>query len=119
LYVQSASRFNATSDSTTLAVIEALCATVARHAKSSVKSAAAMTESVLPWLMQEGGSEQEISNRPSGLSLKTNLEGVCIPSQVATVETPAVRKGSQPSYLSFGRGFKPELVLRSKRKIFA
>ncbi|GHU27279.1 transcriptional regulator [Betaproteobacteria bacterium] len=57
LYVQSASRFNATSDSTTLAVIEALCATVARHAKSSIKSAAAMTESVLPWLMQEGRNE--------------------------------------------------------------
>jgi DNA-binding MurR/RpiR family transcriptional regulator len=57
LYVQTASRFSVTSDSTILAVIEALCAAVARHAKSSVKSAAAMTESVLPWLMQEGRSE--------------------------------------------------------------
>jgi hypothetical protein len=56
--------------------------------------------------------EQEISDRPGGLSLKTNLEEVCIPSQVATVETPAVRKGSQASRLSFGRGFKPKLVLR-------
>ncbi|MDR1934170.1 MAG: MurR/RpiR family transcriptional regulator [Candidatus Accumulibacter sp.] len=57
LYVRAASRFNATSNSTIHAVIEALCAAVARHAKHSVKSAAAMTESVLPWLMQEGRNE--------------------------------------------------------------
>ncbi len=54
LYIQSASRFNATSDSTAHAVIEALCAAVARYAKNSVKSAASMTEFVLPWLHQEG-----------------------------------------------------------------
>lgn len=54
LYVQSASRFNATSDATAHAVIEALCIAVARSAKSSVKAAAAMTEFVLPWLHQEG-----------------------------------------------------------------
>ena len=57
LYVQAASRFNATSDSTIHAVIEALCAAVAHHAKNSVKSAAAMTEFVLPWLHQQGKSE--------------------------------------------------------------
>jgi len=54
LYIQSASRFNATSDSTAHAVIEALCVAVARSAKNSVKAAAAMTEFVLPWLYQEG-----------------------------------------------------------------
>ena len=57
LYLQVPSRFNASSDSTIHAVIEALCAAVARHAKNSVKSAAAMTEFVLPWLHQEGKSE--------------------------------------------------------------
>lgn len=57
LYLQATSRFNATSDSTIHAVIEALCAAVARHAKNSVKSAAAMTEFVLPWLHQEGKTE--------------------------------------------------------------
>lgn len=57
LYLPAPSRFNATSDSTVHAVIEALCAAVARHAKKSIKSAAAMTEFVLPWLHQEGKSE--------------------------------------------------------------
>lgn len=54
LYIQSASRFNATSDSTAHAVIEALCVAVARCARNSVESAAAMTEFVLPWLHQDG-----------------------------------------------------------------
>jgi DNA-binding MurR/RpiR family transcriptional regulator len=54
LYIPAASRFAATSDSTAHAVIEALCAAVARHAKNSVKAAASMTEFVLPWLHQEG-----------------------------------------------------------------
>lgn len=57
LYLQAGSRFNATSDSTVHAVIEALCAAVARNAKNSVKSAAAMTEFVLPWLHREGKPE--------------------------------------------------------------
>ena len=57
LYLQATSRFNATSDSTIHAIIEALCAAVARHAKNSVKSAAAMTEFVLPWLHQQGKPE--------------------------------------------------------------
>ena len=57
LYLQAPSRFSATSDATIHAVIEALCAAVARHAKNSLKSAAAMTEFVLPWLYQEGKSE--------------------------------------------------------------
>jgi len=37
--------------------------------------------------------EQEISDRHSCLSFKTNKEGVCIPSLVATAETPAWRQG--------------------------
>ena len=57
LYLQAGSRFSANSDSTIHAVIEALCAAVARHAKNSVKSAAAMTEFVLPWLHHEGKTE--------------------------------------------------------------
>ena len=54
LYLQSANGFGATSDATVHALIEALCAAVARHSKNSVKSAAAMTEFVLPWLYKEG-----------------------------------------------------------------
>ncbi len=53
LYIPSASRFNATSDSTVHAMIEALCVAVAHRTKNSVKSVAAMTELVLPWLHQE------------------------------------------------------------------
>jgi DNA-binding MurR/RpiR family transcriptional regulator len=57
IYIPSSSRFNATSDSTVHAMIEALCVAVAHRAKNSVKSAASMTEFVLPWLHQEGKSE--------------------------------------------------------------
>lgn len=57
LYVPSASRFTATSDSSVYAVIEALCAAVAHRAKNSVKSAASMTEFVLPWLHHERPTE--------------------------------------------------------------
>jgi DNA-binding MurR/RpiR family transcriptional regulator len=57
IYIPSSSRFNATSDSTVHAMIEALCVAVARRAKNSVQSAASMTEFVLPWLHQEGTSE--------------------------------------------------------------
>jgi hypothetical protein len=57
-------------------------------------------------------NQQEISDSPSGLSVKLHWEGVCIPSPMATVETPAVRKGSRPPHRLEGRGFKPELVLR-------
>lgn len=57
LYLQASSRFGATSDASIHAAIEALIAAVARHAKNSVKSAAAMTEVVLPWLHQESKPE--------------------------------------------------------------
>lgn len=54
LYVPAPSRFSPNSDASVHAVIEALCAAVAHRAKNSVKSAAAMTEFVLPWLYPEG-----------------------------------------------------------------
>ena len=57
IFIPSISRFNATSDSTVHAVIEALCAAVAHRAKNSLKSAASMTEFVLPWLHQEGKAD--------------------------------------------------------------
>jgi hypothetical protein len=53
-YIGAIGRFGATSDSTVHAGIEALRTAVARHAKNSVKSVAAMTEFVLPWLLEEG-----------------------------------------------------------------
>ena len=56
LYVPAAGRFAVTSNSTIHAVIEALCAAVAHHAKNSVESSVAMTEAVLPWLYEEGNS---------------------------------------------------------------
>jgi len=44
-------------------------------------------------------NQQEISDRHSCLSLKTNKEGVCIPSLIATVETPAF-SGRVPTFAS-------------------
>ena len=53
LYLPAPSRFNASSDATVHALIEALCAAVARRAKNSINSVSAMTEVVLPWLHRE------------------------------------------------------------------
>ncbi|MDR2787968.1 MAG: MurR/RpiR family transcriptional regulator [Candidatus Accumulibacter sp.] len=53
LLLAATSRFAAASNSTLLAVIEALCAAVARRARNSVKSAADATEFIRPWLIQE------------------------------------------------------------------
>jgi hypothetical protein len=55
---------------------------------------------------------QHSGDRHSCPSLETNLGGVCIPSPVTMVETPANRAGFQASRRPEGRGFKPELVLR-------
>ena len=63
-----------------------------------------------------GSRKQEISDSPSGLSVKLHWEGVSLPSPMATVETPAFRPGSQASRRPEGRGFKPELVLRSREQ---
>jgi len=63
---------------------------------------------------QAGIQKQKISNRHSCLSFKTNKEGVCIPSLVATVETRP-SPGFQPSRQTEGWVFKPELVLRWNR----
>ncbi|MCL2020707.1 MAG: GNAT family N-acetyltransferase [Betaproteobacteria bacterium] len=65
------------------------------------------TYRIRPW--SSVPAEQEISDRHSCLSLKTNKEGVFIPSLVATVETPAFRPEFQPSRRPEGRGFKPKL----------
>lgn len=50
LYAHTDRQYAATSDATTLAVIEALCAAVAHRAAHSLQSAAGVTEFVLPWL---------------------------------------------------------------------
>lgn len=57
LFVESSSRFGATSDSTVCVVIEALSAAVAHQTKNSIKTAATVSEFVLPWLHQDGRSE--------------------------------------------------------------
>lgn len=50
LYAQTDSQYFATSEASALALIEALCSAVAHSAKGSLKAAAQLTESVLPWL---------------------------------------------------------------------
>jgi DNA-binding MurR/RpiR family transcriptional regulator len=50
LYVHSDSSYFASSEASVLPLIEALCSAVAHSAKGSVKSAARLAESVLPWL---------------------------------------------------------------------
>ncbi|MFT4190488.1 MAG: MurR/RpiR family transcriptional regulator [Comamonas sp.] len=50
LFAQTENQYAANSESTALALIEALSSAVAHQAAGSVKSAARMTEAVLPWL---------------------------------------------------------------------
>ncbi len=50
LYAHTASQYFASSEASALALIEALCSTVAHRAKDSVKAATLLAESVLPWL---------------------------------------------------------------------
>lgn len=50
LYAQTESQYFANSEATVLALIEALCSAVAHRAKGSLKAAAQLAESVLPWL---------------------------------------------------------------------
>ena len=64
-----------------------------------------------------GKNNQEISGSPSGLPVKLRWEEVCIPSPMATVETPAFRPGSQPSHRPEGRGFQPESVFDEKNRL--
>jgi DNA-binding MurR/RpiR family transcriptional regulator len=50
LYAHTASQYFASSETSALALIEALCSAVAHRAKDSVKAATLLAESVLPWL---------------------------------------------------------------------
>lgn len=50
LYAHAESQYFANSETTVLAVIEALCSAVAHRAKGSVKAATQLAEAVLPWL---------------------------------------------------------------------
>lgn len=50
LYAHTDSQYFANSETTVLAQIEALCSAVAHRAKGSLKAAAQLAESVLPWL---------------------------------------------------------------------
>lgn len=50
LFAQTENQYAANSESSALAMIEALTSAVAHQAKESVKTAARMTEAVLPWL---------------------------------------------------------------------
>ncbi len=65
------------------------------------------------WVKYVDGAQQEISDRPSGLSVKRVLEGVCIPSQNGRPRNPGLQAGVG-SHRPEGRGFKPELVLDEK-----
>jgi len=51
LFAQSENAYAANSESTVLALIEALCSAVAHGASGAVQSAARTTEAVLPWLL--------------------------------------------------------------------
>lgn len=50
LFAHTESRYFASSDASVLALIEALCSAVSHRAKGSIRSAARLTEAVLPWL---------------------------------------------------------------------
>jgi len=58
LYAQTDSHYFANSEATVLALIEALASAVAHRAKGSVKAAARLAESVLPWLHRGEGARQ-------------------------------------------------------------
>jgi DNA-binding MurR/RpiR family transcriptional regulator len=60
LYAHSDSEYFANSEASVLALIEALCSAVAHSAKDSVKAAAQLAESVLPWL------HETATRRPQG-----------------------------------------------------
>lgn len=56
LYAQTDSHYFANSEATVLALIEALASAVAHRVKGSVKAAARLAESVLPWLHRDEGA---------------------------------------------------------------
>jgi hypothetical protein len=54
LYAHTDSHYFASSEASALPLVEALCSAVAHRAKGSVKAAAQLAESVLPWLHGAG-----------------------------------------------------------------
>lgn len=62
LFAQTENQYASNSESSALAMIEALSSAVAHHAKGSVQTAARMTEAVLPWL--HDGSRSRLSPPP-------------------------------------------------------
>ena len=63
LYAHTESYHAANSETTVLALIEALCSAVALHSGSSVQGAARVTEAILPWL--HGNDRAGLRPRPS------------------------------------------------------
>lgn len=64
LYAHTESQYFANSDASVLALIEALCSAVAHRAKGSLKAAAQLAESVLPWL--HGSHSGRLRTLPEG-----------------------------------------------------
>jgi len=62
LFAQTENAYAANSESTVLALIEALSSAVAHRANNAVQSAARVTEAVLPWLL-DGPSPRRTENR--------------------------------------------------------
>ena len=63
LYAHSDSEYFANSEAAVLGLIEALCSAVAHSAKDSVKAAAQLAESVLPWLHETGHRQRSQGER--------------------------------------------------------
>ncbi|WP_233888325.1 MurR/RpiR family transcriptional regulator [Paraburkholderia flagellata] len=70
LLIRSERRLAANSEAAVLAVIEALCDAVALRAKDSVVAAAAITESVLPWLTSAAAQASAAPAVPSSSTKK-------------------------------------------------
>lgn len=64
LYASTESRYFANSEATVLALIEALCSAVAHGAQGSVRAAAQLAETVLPWL--HGGKPSRLRRTSQG-----------------------------------------------------
>ena len=80
LFAQTENQYAANSESSALAMIEALTSAVAHQAKESVKSAARMTEAVLPWLHDGTRGRLEAGAGPRGGQGATVAAAVPAPS---------------------------------------
>ncbi len=72
LYAQTENHYAPNSDSTALAMIEALCSAVAQRAQRPVMDLVEVTEAVLPWLYQ--GQSNRLDLGPQDTSLKTRVK---------------------------------------------